>query len=392
VASFFEKRGWLYLDFRWRGVRCQEATKRRDAPESRAEIRRLIRQLDGEIASGTFDYAKWFPHGRKAGLFAPKDNDEPPLFRDYVRGWLEDKRARIGAGTAYDWKRIVEGKLIPAFGEELVSTIAPDDVDSFVAALKRPQVVEPANVDAPAKVRKLSNRRVNIILKVLRQSLDRAVRKGWLKTNPARAVDLLREDKVQIDPLSLEEVKLLLSKGLQEDEDGRYFTVAFFSGLRPGEEIGPQWEDLDWHRKTIGVRRAVSRFGEGPTKTVGSTRDVDMLPPVERALRAQRGYSQLPSPWVFPNRDGGPLDMTNLRERVWKPSLRRAGLRYRAMYQTRHTFATVMLAAGEDPGWVAKQLGHTSLEMVIRRYHRFIPNLTRRDGSAASRLLADQGL
>src|SRR5439155_1294555 len=137
------------------------------------------------------------------------------------------------------------------------------------------------------------------------QSLDRAVRKGWLKTNPARAVDLLREDKVQIDPLSLEEVKLLLSKGLQDDEDGRYFTVAFFSGLRPGEELGLQWEDLDWHRKTI---------------------------------------------------------------------------------------ATVMLAAGEDPGWVAKQLGHTSLEMVIRRYHRFIPNLTRRDGSAASRLLADQGL
>jgi integrase len=392
VASFFEKRGWLYLDFRWRGVRCQEATKRRDAPESRAEIRRLVRQLDGEIASGAFDYTKWFPHGRKAGLFAPKDNNELPLFRDFVRGWLEDKSARIGAGTAYDWKRIVEGKLIPAFGDELVSTIAPDDVDSFVAALKRPQVAEPADVDAPAKVRKLSNRRVNIILKVLRQSLDRAVRKGWLKTNPARAVDLLREDKVQIDPLSLEEVKLLLSKGLQGDEDGRYFTVAFFSGLRPGEEIGLQWDDVDWHRKTIGVRRAVSRFGEGPTKTVGSMRDIDMLPPVERALLCQRNTSQLTSPWIFPNRDGGPLDMTNLRERVWKPALRRAGLRYRTMYQTRHTFATVMLAAGEDIGWVAKQLGHASLEMVIRRYHRFIPNLTRRDGSAASRLLADQGL
>ncbi|OLC57152.1 MAG: hypothetical protein AUG14_04530 [Candidatus Rokubacteria bacterium 13_1_20CM_2_68_19] len=148
----------------------------------------------------------------------------------------------------------------------------------------------------------------------------------------------------------------------------------------------------DWQRKTFGVRRTVNRFGEGPTKTVASVRDVAMLPPVERALLAQRATSQLRAPWIFPNRDGGALDMTNLRERVWKPALRRAGLRYRTMYQTRHTFATLMLSAGEDIGWVAKQLGDTSVEMVIRRYHRFIPNLTRRDGSAAAKWLAGEGL
>ena len=107
-------------------------------------------------------------------------------------------------------------------------------------------------------------------------------------------MDLLREDRTPIDPLSLDEVKLLLSKGLPDNEGGRfeeerrYFTVAFFSGLRPGEEIGLRWEDVDWYRKTIGVRRAVNRFGEGPTKTIASTRDVAMLPAVESALRGQR--------------------------------------------------------------------------------------------------------
>ena len=51
-----------------------------------------------------------------------------------------------------------------------------------------------------------------------------------------------------------------------------------------------------------------------------------------------------------------------------------------------------MLEAGESPGWVAKQLGHTNTEMVYRRYHKFIPNLRGRDGAHAARWLADEGL
>src|SRR5207244_1591190 len=106
---------------------------------------------------------------------------------------------------------------------------------------------------------------------------------------------------------------------------------------RPGEEIGLQWDDIDWQRKIVRVRRSISRFGSGPTKTVDSKRDVEMLPIVERALAAQRAATQHQNPWVFANRDGGPLDITNLRERVWRPALRRAKLRARTLYQTRHT-------------------------------------------------------
>jgi len=86
--------------------------------------------------------------------------------------------------------------------------------------------------------------------------------------------------------------------------------------------------------------------------------------------------------YVFSCHEGTPLDVNNLRNRVWYPTLRRAGLRGRAMYEIRHTFATLMLSSGENPNWVANMMGHSSTEMLFKRYNKFIPNVTRRDGSA----------
>src|SRR5947199_10725892 len=86
-----------------------------------------------------------------------------------------------------------------------------------------------------------SNRRANIILDVLRQVLDRAVLRGWLTRNPARAVSKLREDRAPIDPFSFDEVKTPLEKRFRTLKEQRYFTVAFFTGFRPIELIAVEW-------------------------------------------------------------------------------------------------------------------------------------------------------
>jgi len=288
-------------------------------------------------------------------------------------------------GTQYDYERILEAHLIPHFAKSSVSNIGAEDIERLVGRLK-----QKPGTKAPL----LSHRRINMTLQVLRLCLDRAVQNGWLKNNPARTITKLKESRTDIDPLSLEEIKVFLAH-LPDEKWRRYFTVAFFAGLRPFEQIGLRWPAIDWQatRPQVIVRYGVTRrSGAGRLKTDSSYREVPMLPAVERALKAQCPDSQLRSEWVFPSERGGHLDITNLRERIWKPTLRRAGLRERTLYQTRHTFATISLASGEDIGWVARVLGHSSTEMVIRHYHKFIPNLTRRDGSAMAGLIARAGL
>jgi integrase len=116
-----------------------------------------------------------------------------------------------------------------------------------------------------------------------------------------------------------------------------------------------------------------------------SRRDVDMLPTVEAALKEQPRDSR----YVFSSAVGGPLDLTNIRKRIWYPTLKRSGLwpedprqQPRDLYQTRHTFASIMLYVGEDPAWIARMMGHTTTRMLYERYGKFLRNRARQDGSA----------
>ena len=134
-----------------------------------------------------------------------------------------------------------------------------------------------------------------------------------------------------------------------------------------------------FEQKKIFIGQGWGRGKETDLKTLGSYREIDMLPTVEQALAGQQ--QEIHSLWIFPNADGGRLNLDNLRHRIWYPTLQRAGLRPRDLYQCRHTFVSLMLQVGEDPAWVARMLGHTTTKMLYERYHHFIQHRTRQDGA-----------
>ena len=156
--------------------------------------------------------------------------------------------------------------------------------------------------------------------------------------------------------------------------------------MRTGEIDGLQWDHVDFQRRQILVRQALVNGQLEYTKNDGSFRTIEMSQMVIDALNDQKRATGNMD-FVFCTRNGGPLSHNNVTKRVWYPLLRHLGLRDRRPYQTRHTAATLWLASGESPEWIARQMGHTTTEMLFRVYSRFVPNLTRQDGSAFERLI-----
>lgn len=88
--------------------------------------------------------------------------------------------------------------------------------------------------------------------------------------------------------------------------------------------------------------------------------------------------------FIFLNSDGKPYTSSHSIIRYyWKPVLKKLGIEYHIPYQCRHTFAVLSLKLGDDPEDVAKQLGHTSLQLLFTRYARFIKNRAKRESKFA---------
>jgi len=376
VPVSVNQNGFLFFEFRWKGVRCREGTKLQDTPENRRILQKKMNLIDGEIALGTFDYSRHFPDGNKIRIFGkPKPNI---TFGEFTRKWIEDRKPRFKKSH---WKNInyfLEGEILPYFGPLKLDEIMEEHVESFITEVSERKGI---------KKDKIGGKGVNNYLVLLRTILNTARRRRLIPENPTQFVEKLDEDPPDIDPLSMEEVAVFFRSVPKKYYN--YFFTAFLTGMRPNEQIALKLHNVDFVHMKISVREGRVCGEEGLPKTRGSIRDIDMLPPVQQVMLKQRAIVLWASQYVFPNAVGGALDTANLRNRVWYPTLEEAGIRLRTLYQTRHTFATLMLGSGENPEWVAKMLGHSTIRM-LQKYSKFIPNLTRQDGSAFMKVFQDK--
>jgi len=374
--------GRLYVDFTYLGERVREPTGDVVSKENEKKVRRQLDRIAIAIEDGTFRFAEVFPNSKKKDKFAAmerrKFNENPPpneiKIKEYIWKWYEiiRKSGRRTGRTLQGYKSYLINYIEPYFGEMTFADLNAMVLERYVSWSKQRQY----------RGKTICNKSINKTLVPMKMMCrDAAIEFGWGSSyNPFFGFKKLREDDSTyvILPFSRADQEQLVDA--LPDHWKPYFRFAFCSGLRPGEQIAIKPEDIDWEERLLHIRRAMTldengKPIEGRTKNSYSRRTIPLLPAMYDCLTDQKKiHSQFKCKYFFCSPNGSQLDLSHLRQRVWTPALKQANLGLREMKQTRHSFATIAMSCGENPLWIAKIMGHSNAEMVIKVYGKYIEN------------------
>ncbi|MCK9455584.1 site-specific integrase [Sulfurimonas sp.] len=251
----------------------------------------------------------------------------------------------------------------PYFGDKLLHLIKPIDIEKWQNKL----------------LKEFKHLTVQKYRSVFLSIFDYAVKNEVVESNPIRKVESPKtiekvtmhdnDEENDIFPFSEAEIKTLLEKA-----DGylkNFIMLMYASGIRPGEIIALSWNDIDFNKKQINIYKTIVNGKIGPVKTQSSKRKIDMLPLAEMALKEQYKITSN-NEYIFISNQKKLFyshDIINVR---LKKVLKANKIQVRKLYNLRHTFASQLIAAGEDITWVSKTLGHKDAQTTLMYYTKFI--------------------
>jgi integrase len=300
----------------------------------------------------------------------------PMTLNGYLDRWLEGAaKARVSERTYRDYEWLLKCRVRDKLGSEKLSDIRPLNIQTLYTAMQK---------------QGLSPRSVRALHAVLSSAFKQAVRWQMLSRNPCEAVELPRYIRKEMQAFSPKEAKRFL-EAAANDSHGIIFAFALSTGMRPEEYLALKWSDIDLSKGTATVQRTLQRrkgggWYYGDPKTPRSRRTIPLPASIVRSLiehkrrqgearlKAGVGYQQ--HNLVFASLDGTPFMLSNLTRRHFKPILKSAKLpgTFR-LYDLRHSCATVLLAAGENPKVVSERLGHASIVLTLDTYSHVLPDM-----------------
>lgn len=384
----------IRIAFTYQGKRYREPlTKIKIA--SKANILyagKMAAMIKAEIKSSSFDFKKHFP-------------DSPRALKQVAGHEVDLKRT---VGQAVDlyldiyklnhqnsgWKKLIsKGDHIKThFGENRqLRSILKTEIESFKAAL----------ID-PEGDHKLAPKTANAVLGVLRKVYDDAMDDFIVDVNIARRVKAFKIKKGKgenADPLVREEILTLEGLDYYRPQDQNMFLFNMWCGLSVSELRMLAWQDVDLENGFVYIRRVEVEGDIKCPKSGYRERRIELLEPALYWLKKQKRFTYQNEPveiqvtqedsntkstelitYVFLNdqtrqNNKKPVPFTqSSMERWFKIFLESVDIRSRGPNQCRHTFASQALSNYVPLEWVARQLGHTDIQMLKEHYGKWIPD------------------
>jgi integrase len=172
-------------------------------------------------------------------------------------------------------------------------------------------------------------------LAILRACWTYGMLRYGLAANPWELIRLPRSERPEPDPFTLPEVASILA-GFVGNHYRPYVCGLLGLGCRPGEAAALTWGDFDWETDSVSINKSWDGQAVKSTKT-RKVRVVPVVASLRSLLRSHRPEDWQPDQLVFPAPRGGYVNVRIFLRRHWRPTLERAGVRYRPTYKCRHT-------------------------------------------------------
>ena len=371
----------IEVTFQYQGQRCREPIKLKPTPSNLKKVSNHRAAILHEIAIGTFDYATVFPDSNNLHKFA--DIIKDITIEETLKKWFRAISDQKKSSTIDGYRKIVFNQLMPEFGHI--------SIYDFRAYHMRDWIITRT---------KMSNKRIKNVVSPLRCALalavgDEVIDKNHLSGFSYERVETYAQIKAKakkLDPFNMEEMSLIYQTSTGQVRN--LFWFAFWTGMRTSELCALLWDDIDFINGTINVDKGLTQAADEaePPKTEAGERIIRMLPQARKALMAQKEHTFLAGKEVFIDPlHGKPWTGDQPIRKRWTTILRKAGIRYRRPYQTRHTYASMMLTSGEKLGWYSRQLGHKNVGITTTIYAKWIETEDNNGGSLIDAKFGDAG-
>ncbi|NCH45435.1 tyrosine-type recombinase/integrase [Cronobacter malonaticus] len=387
--------GTLRIWFIYKGARVRENLGVPDTPKNRKMAGELRTSIGYEIKTGTFNYAARFPSSPNLKRFGFVR--QGVTLGELAARWLELKKMEITKNAHLRYVSYITIATDILGASRTVSSLNNEDMLRLRKELLTGNQIVSNHQKSRLSKKGRTVRTVNVYMSTMGSMMRFAELNGYIDKSPMTGIDPLRKSRSEPEPLTKDEYERLLM-ACPSEQIKNLWILAINTGMRHGEICALAWEDIDMVNWTITVSRNMAiKDHFTPPKTESGNRVINLTLPAIEALKSQMAYTRMGKQhhievnlrefgrtrmdlctFVFVprltarNGKGGDWYAPGSFGATWNEILKRAKIKHRKAYESRHTYACWALSAGANPNFIASQMGHNSAQMVYSVYGKWM--------------------